>query len=293
MDLDYLSEKIANLRIRQLLYPSESEKRFLIQERLFQVFHLPVPSSFGLRFYPFSLDLSEQLYRQICDFVPFNILCFKLQQCCHGYYLDNRGSFPWDCLDLLDEWGAAVTRGEYYRTSTYFGKFADSCALPILFNDTHFLPLHVSLDLVPRSLFYTWQLSFFLNKMHAVDCLFWLSRSQFFQDSSIEYVEIIESTSGLPAGYDKLTIYLNSKLEVGDLALFLDEFFDVFDSDHFCVPQVRHDFGHLVRPYMSLQRGFVGLKLLLRLLGFINIYYDLEFTFAYARHEAPASGLLL
>jgi hypothetical protein len=293
MNLDYLSEKITNLRIRQLLYPSASEKRFLTQEGLARVFHLPVPSSFGLRFYPLSLDLSEQLYRQIGDFDPFNLLCIQFQQCCRSYYLDNRGSFSWDCVDLLDEWGAALRRGEYYSTSTYFGRFADRCALPICFNGAQFLPLRTSLDLVPLSLFCTWQISFFLDQSNAVDCLYRLSVSHFFQDCLIEYVEIIEPRSGLPAGYEKLTIYLNSKLEIGDVELFLDEFFGILACDEFCAPLVSHVFGHLVRPYVSLQRGFVGLKLLLRLLGLLNSYYDPEFAFAYPRHDASACGELL
>jgi hypothetical protein len=292
MDFDYLSDRIANLRIRQLLLPSESEQRFLGQEWLTQTFHSPVPSSFGLRFYPVSRGLNEQLYGQIGDFEKFNRLCFILLRCCQGYYFDNRVSFSRDCDELLDEWDTAIGRGDYYCTSTYFAAFAEGCLSSMCFNSAHFKPLHAGLELLPRSLFNNWQISFLLDQSNSADCLSRLSMTHLFKNGSFDYVEIVKPKGDLLAGLEKLTIYLRSELEIGDIVIFLDDFRAIFGSDMFYAPSGRHDFGHQVRPCVSLQRGFVGLKLLLRLLGLITFYYDSEYNYAYTRHDAPAVRVL-
>ena len=286
MDIDLLTQRISDLRLIQLLMPTASEKRFMDQAWLSSYFHLPVRSTFGLRFYPITNDLIPQLSKQISDFDPFNSFCFKLHQCCSSYYISVFGFSEPSCLALLQSWGAAVKRGDYYSAPTYFHRFLSASNLPFDLSLSCFHVLQSILDIFSFDLLYTWQISFLLPSACSVDFMSRLASSGISGQSFIYYVELSGPGSDSLDSLEKLTVYLRSELSILDLLNWFDDFLVILGLDALIDVSYSQTYGHLIRPGLFLQRGFAGLKQLLSLTGKIDCYYHHELNYAYGIQDS-------
>jgi hypothetical protein len=286
MELAALTQRISDLRVLQMLLPTANEKRFMDQAWLSSFFHLPVRSTFGIRFYPISEDLIPQLSKQINDFVPFNSFCFKLHQCCSSCYISEFGFSDPSSLELLQFWGEAVERGDYYSTPSYFHRFLSVSNMPFSPSLSSFRVLQSILEAFSPDLLYTWQLSFLVPSACSVDLLSRLASSGFADQSLIFYVELSGPSSNSQDCLEKFTVYLHSQLSVLNIMNFFDDFLVVLGLDSLKDVSYSQNYGHMIQPGFFLQRGFAGLKKILSLTGKIDFYYRQELKYAFGIHDS-------
>lgn len=278
-------QRLNELRIKQIVAPSDAEKRFLNNQNLTPIFHPPVPNNFGILLFPISVDLVKELERRISNFRSLNSCCASLAHCSNLYYSVHKDYFDKLAPKILLDWSTAIKNGIYYTTTDLFKDFKSRTTVEVDLDSDLYSSLQTRLCEIPGSLINAWQISIVLDKEITENVLQKICESLLFSLGNVHSIEIIPDIHSVHRQHEKINIYVSETATILQIINFMETF--EANTDKVCESNSHfyQKFGFGISSRIIAQRGTNALKSFLLSIDKLKLYYLSDFKFSVSSFE--------